>query len=411
MTSRTAADHAQSALACTAESQALLLEAVTGIESVQAGGGGAHVYSRWSAAYHHAEDAIRHRDRCVALVERVAYVIQYATSGVLLLVALLVLGSGKLSPGDVLALAALGTAAVTPIASVLQAAQQLTIGAAHLDRLRDLFAIEPSRLSSDLPCGRGEVTVANLGYSYDDGAEVLHDVDLCARPGEIVGVVGRSGSGKTTLVRLLAGLLAPTAGAVYLDGVRASEVDPAARPELVAVLPQQPVVLSGSVADNVAFGRPVDRPRVEAALHLAALSDDVRGWRLGIDTPLGEAGIRLSGGQRQRLALARALYTRPRILVLDEPTSSVDALTERAIRDALATLGCTQIVIAHRLATLAEADRIYVLDAGRIVDEGTAAELRHRQGLYRRMAVEQGLVTEPEPTVGERDTVTATPSG
>jgi ABC-type bacteriocin/lantibiotic exporter with double-glycine peptidase domain len=307
-----------------------------------------------------------------------------------------VLRAERLSLGDLLALAALGAAATTPIASVLQAVQQLTLASAYLDRIRELFDADEDTCGTRTPTGGGELEVSSVTFSYGTSNPVLSRLSMHVAPGAMVGVVGASGSGKTTLVRLLAGLLRPTGGEVLLDGVPIAEVDRQTLYSFVAVVPQHPVVLSGSVVDNVAFGRPVDRARIQDALRQAALYDEVCSWRLGLDTPLGESGSRLSGGQRQRLVIARALYGCPRLLVLDEPTSGLDALTERVVQDSLREYGCTRIVISHRLATLIPADRIYVLDGGRMVDEGSADELGSRGGLYRRMAVQQGLV-QPGP--------------
>jgi ABC-type bacteriocin/lantibiotic exporter with double-glycine peptidase domain len=199
-----------------------------------------------------------------------------------------------------------------------------------------------------------------------------------------VAIVGPSGSGKSTLARLLAGLIAPSSGSIAFDGVDQKLWDPSTLRSLLGMVTQDTRLLATSVRDNVSlYDASVSLPQIEAAARLAEIHDDVLRLGLGYDTVLSDGGGSLSGGQRQRLSLARALLRSPSVLVLDEATSQLDTVTERKVQENLRQLACTRIVIAHRLSTIRDADRIVVLERGKVVDIGRHAELSVRCRLYR----------------------------
>ena len=231
---------------------------------------------------------------------------------------------------------------------------------------------------------------AGVWFRYHPaGAPVLRGVDLRLEPGERVALVGRSGAGKTTLLHLVPRFYDPERGAVRLDGrdVRHYPLDEL-RAQIAWVM-QEPVLFAGTVAENIAYGCPgATRADIERAAELANAAGFIAALPKGYDTPVGERGVRLSGGQRQRIAIARALIRRPRLLLLDEATSFQDAESEERIHDALDRLaagGCTCLVVAHRLSTALRADRIVVLDGGRVVESGTHRQLLARGGLYARL--------------------------
>ena len=217
---------------------------------------------------------------------------------------------------------------------------------------------------------------------------------MAVPPGGKLGVVGPSGSGKSTLVKLLAGLYPATEGAVCLDGHDLSALDLRSVRRRLGVVLQDPFLLDGTIAENIALRRP-DAPRAEviAAAELAAVHDDIAAMALGYDTTLANGGGELSGGQCQRIALARALLDRPSVLILDEAaTSHLDSATEARIERNLEALGITRIVIAHRLSTVCDADRILVLEHGGVAEAGTHAELAERGGRYAAMLEAQELL-------------------
>lgn len=227
-----------------------------------------------------------------------------------------------------------------------------------------------------------------VGFQYDGGAAALADVSFTARKGEVVALVGASGAGKSTLVDLIPRFLDPTQGRILLDGVDLREIRLDALRTLTGIVSQDTVLFNDTVRANVAFGRPDATPeQLEAAARAANALGFIEALPEGWDTNLGERGTRLSGGQRQRLAIARALVSDPPILILDEATSALDVESERLVQEAIdrLLLGRTVFVIAHRLATIQHADRILVLDGGRLVEDGSHAELLARGGAYARL--------------------------
>jgi len=245
-----------------------------------------------------------------------------------------------------------------------------------------------------LPPGGGRVELRNVSFGYDAGAEpVLRGIDLDVEPGQTVAIVGPTGSGKTTLVMLIPRLYDVDEGAVLVDGVDVRDVDPASLRGDVAVVSDDAFLFSDSLGENIAYARPdATEQEIVAAAERAGLGELLEELPEGLDTMVGERGLTLSGGQRQRVAIARALVAEPRILILDDATSSVDATTENRIKSALSEVmtGRTTFVIAHRLSTIALADEVVVLEAGEIVARGTHSELLESSPLYREIA-EKGL--------------------
>ena len=278
---------------------------------------------------------------------------------------------------------------------MLGAAQRATASGARIFQVLDR---EPSIVAPpgapSLPAGRGRIELRDVSLTFEGASRpALEGIDLTVEAGSTVALVGGTGSGKTSLVSLLPRLYDATEGTVLIDGVDVRSVDPASLRREIAVVTDDPFLFSATVHDNIAYARAdATREEVEQAARRAHADGFVRELPDGYDTMIGERGMTLSGGQRQRIAIARALLANPRILVLDDATSSVDASTEQEIKLALGEVmeGRTTFVIAHRLSTIALADEIVVLEHGRIAAHGTHDELLAQEGLYREI-VEKGL--------------------
>ncbi len=232
---------------------------------------------------------------------------------------------------------------------------------------------------------KGELRFENLSFAYANGAEVLHEINLHIAPGETIAVVGQTGSGKSTLMKLLLRFYAPTSGSIKIDGIDLTELNIPDLRAAFGLVSQDVFLFHGSVADNIAYGRPgATASEIEAAARAAEAHDFIQQLPQGYDTVVGERGQKLSGGQRQRVSIARAVLKDPPVLILDEATSAVDNETEAAIQRSMQviTQGRTTLVVAHRLSTIVKADRIYVLDQGRVAEQGSHTELIAANGLY-----------------------------
>jgi ABC-type multidrug transport system fused ATPase/permease subunit len=304
---------------------------------------------------------------------------------------------GQLSEGDFVAFYGYVLMLTSPVRMLGMALGMAQRAVASGERVFQLLDREP-RLTAvpdapPLPAGGGRVELRDVTFAYDGHEPVLRGVDLDVEPGQTVAIVGPTGSGKTSLVMLIPRLYDVDEGAVLVDGADVRSVDPASLRREVAVVSDDAFLFSASLRDNIAYARPEasDDEVVAAAVRagLEGLLDDLPD---GLDTLVGERGLTLSGGQRQRVAIARALLAEPRILILDDATSSVDATTESLIKSALTEVmeGRTTFVIAHRLSTIALADEVVVLEDGRVAARGTHQELLEESPLYREIA-EKGL--------------------
>ena len=313
--------------------------------------------------------------------------------------------AGRMTAGMLSQFVLYAVFAASALGQLSEVWSEISAAAGAAGRIAEIFAAKPviARPPAPLPMPtppRGEIVFDNVSFDYPGrpGESVLRDLSLRVRPGETVAIVGPSGAGKSTLFQLLMRFYDPTSGSVLIDGVDLRLVDPADARARTAVVPQDPVIFGVSVAENIAYGSPeAAQDHVRRAAERAGAHTFIAAMPEGYGARIGERGVTLSGGQRQRLAVARAILLDAPILLLDEATSALDAESETLVQKALeSVLGVrTTLIIAHRLATVLKADRIVVMDAGRIVEEGDHASLVRAGGLYARLArlqFESGVV-------------------
>ena len=374
-------------------------ETLEALETVQAFGGEAGASRRFSGAVEAAFSTSLRRMRARAVMT--ALVIGLVFGGV---VAVFWLGvhaglRGEMSWGALFQFAFLAVMAAGSVGALGETWGEVQKAAGAMDRIAELLDARPTIAAPARPTAlpvpaRGEIGFEDVTFAYPGRPELpaLRGFSLSVRPGERVALVGPSGSGKSTVFRLLLRFYDPQTGVIRLDGVDLRQADPREVRARTALVAQDSPLFSGSAAENIAFARPDASPQEIAAAARAAQAESfVAALPQGFDTPLGDRARSLSGGQRQRLAIARALVREAPVLLLDEATSALDAENERLVQQALdeAMSGRTTLVIAHRLATVLKADRIVVMDEGRVVEEGTHAELSARGGLYARLAALQ----------------------
>ena len=306
--------------------------------------------------------------------------------------------AGRMTGGELSAFVFYAVLLASSLATISEIWGEMQRAAAAADRLLEILATKPEIAApaspAILPPPQGCVAFEGVTFHYPSRPDTpaLSDITLALEPGETVALVGPSGAGKTTVLQLLLRFRDPQAGRVLVDGTDIRLVEPQALRGRLGLVAQEPMIFSASVAENIRYGRPeADDAAVLAAARAAAAADFIAALPQGMETHLGARGVTLSGGQRQRIAIARAILRDPPILLLDEATSALDAESEQAVQQALAAAarGRTTLVVAHRLATVRRADRILVMEAGRIVATGTHDALVRQGGLYARLAALQ----------------------
>lgn len=383
-----------------AEASAYAADHLAAVRTMQAFGSEADVSQRFSGAVEEAFRAARARLKARAglttlaiflTVASVVGILWYASSSVI---------SGDMTGGRLGQFVLYAVFAAGALAELSEVWGEMSQAAGASERLLELLAVQPEIRSPDNPKplpnpARGDVAFHQVSFAYPGGAgadgadPALDAVSFHAAPGETVALVGPSGGGKTSIFNLILRFFDPQSGAIEVDGVNVKDCNLEALRARISVVPQDVALFAGSVADNIRYGRPdADMAAIEKAARAAQADGFIAALPKGYDTVLGERGVTLSGGQRQRIAIARALLKDTPILLLDEATSALDSENEALVQQALGQVmkNRTTLVIAHRLATVLEADRILVLDKGEIVQAGTHEELIAKSGLYQRLA-------------------------
>ncbi len=373
------------------------VEMLGGIETLKSMGASDRSLQRWSDLYVDTLNRAIARGTLDGTFQALLGTLRFCGPIALMLVGAFQVLDGSLSLGTMLGLAALGSGFLDPIANLMSTGMKLTQLEGYMERIEDVLdtprEVERKRsgggAASELS---GSIQVADLSFKYPSEARpALAGVSFEVQAGEAVAIVGSSGSGKSTLARLLAGLYQPASGSIAFDHLELPSWDLGTLRARLGIVTQETRLFSGTLRDNVALFDPaIPIEDVKHACSLSCLDENIEQMPMGYETVLADGGSSLSGGQRQRLSLARALVRRPSVLVLDEATSALDAITEQRVQQNLRRMRCTRVIVAHRLSTIVEADKIVVLDQGKVVGVGTHAELLADCGVYRALVHSSG---------------------
>jgi len=376
-----------------AENQAFLVESINGVETIKASAVEPQMQRRWEDQLSNYVNASFRTQHIGNVSNQIAGFINKITTLLIIFVGAYAVMDGNMSVGQLVAFNMLAGRVSGPILKIVQLWQDFQQAGISVKRLGDILntprepGFNPNR--STLPDFQGGVRFEHTKFRYRaDGPLVLDDISLDVKPGEIIGIVGRSGSGKSTLTKLVQRFYVPEAGRVMIDGTDLGVVDTSWLRQNIGVVLQDNFLFNRSIRENIALSNPgLPMERVVAAAKLAGAHEFILELPEGYDNAVGEQGCNLSGGQRQRLAIARALITNPKLLIFDEATSALDYESERIVQENMAAIsrGRTVFIIAHRLSTVRQCDRIIVMDKGRIIESGSHGQLVERKGYYHKL--------------------------
>jgi ABC-type bacteriocin/lantibiotic exporter with double-glycine peptidase domain len=384
----------QRELTAIGKSQGYITEVLAGIKTLKSAGAEYRALERWSNLFFEQMNISVRRIYITAIIDTVMSALAVAAPLTLLWLGTLQVINGSMEVGTMIALNALGSSILGPLSSLIVSGRQIQLVQSHMERLADVIEAEPEQdLQKVVPPPRlsGHITLRNVSFQYDPQSPiVLHNINVDIQPGQKVAIVGRTGSGKSTFGSLLLGLSTPTKGEIRYDDLPLQRLNYQAVRSQFGVVMQEADLFSGSIRENITLNDPtLSMEQIIKAAQIAAIHEDIMQMPMEYETMVSEGGNALSGGQRQRLAIARAVANAPVIILLDEATSSLDVMTEKAVEQHLNALACTQIIIAHRLSTIRNADVILVLNEGKIIERGTHQELLTAGGYYAQLIQSQ----------------------
>ena len=369
--------------------QGIQIETVYSMFGIKIAGMEQEILQTWDEKY--KESMRLHRHKCILqnINDTIINLLNMSGPVILLIAGIYLYYNGKISVGEIIALYTLSGTLFSSSSTLFLIWTDFSLASSYLERIADIMDTEDEKEPEhpiDLSIS-GQIDIEHLSFSYNKHNEnILNDISMHIESGEKVAIVGTSGSGKSTLFKLLLGLYDINQGHISFDNIDLMELNKQHIRKQIGVVPQDMSLFNKTIFENIAVNNPnISLQDVETAAHIAQLTDEIESMPMKYDTLVSDMGMNLSGGQRQRIALARALVNNPKILILDEATSSLDNINEQKISSYLKQTNCTRIVIAHRLSTIVDADKIIVLDNGIIKECGTHHELLNQKGMYRKL--------------------------
>lgn len=369
-----------------AELQSVENECLITISSVKTSGLEDQVYDNWSDHLNRLIEKYKQRYSLNNIYSSITGAFQMFAPIVIMILGMLKYFKGEITVGEVVAFQSLASTLFASEISVFSSYSQFVLANAYLNRVNDIWC-EDEEPSYDRPNDldmKGAIELKNLEFSYSRNSKpILKGISFSVEPGQRVAFVGRSGAGKSSVGKIISGLYEIGDGMVFFDGVDMNTIKKSSFSKNIGVVPQDVYLLSRTIYDNIVMNdENITDEEVVEACRAVNIYDEIKAMPMGFNTMVSEMGLNLSGGQRQRIALAKALIHKPKIIVMDEATSALDSANEKNITDYISKIGCTQIIIAHRLSTIIDADKIFVLSDGKIVEEGRHEELMEKKGEY-----------------------------
>lgn len=366
--------------------QSVQVETVYSILGIKTTGIEQEVYNNWNEKYENAVDKYSYRSRTLNIYTSVISLTQSVNPFIILTFGIYQFFIGNVSVGEVIAFYSLANTFFASGVSIFQTWNNFLLSTSYLERLKDITDMEaesnpgePKELEVT-----GDIELKDVSFAYTNSSEpVIKNLNMHIKQGQKVAIVGASGSGKSTLSKILLGLYEPSSGDIYFDNINFKELNKQAIRRQLGVVPQDICLFNKSILDNIKMNKTnVSMEEVREAASIAQIAEEIEAMPMGYHTLVSDMGLNLSGGQRQRISLARAILNNPKIIILDEATSSLDSVNEMKVSNYFKDIGCTRIVIAHRLSTIIDSDVIYVMDKGEIIEQGTHKELMMLNGAY-----------------------------